>query len=364
VTALIDDLLRYQQGFPVEARRGSTFYRLRKLVRRNVPATAFASLALAIATGGFTTYTHDMNDARRLAEDRALTASQTLSALSGLIADTYSELIETRASRAPGQSPDPQLQNEPLRLLLERTERLIDNVMTEEPALEAELQLVQAVTNLQLGRTKQTRKQLESALDLVQQTGNANGEAAVLSEFIALESMEGNSDGARERVRQAFEVIRNHDVRPSIQAGILINAVHVESDLAEYERAIEYAQRAIGILETRHSTKQLARAYVELGTVYGQLEQSEPARRWMRRAVELYTEIEGPSFRGLIPAYSGLAYSHAIAGEYEPALEYFRRELEVARANYGEHHIRTATGLNNIGIALRRMGRYEEAIDS
>jgi tetratricopeptide (TPR) repeat protein len=127
-----------------------------------------------------------------------------------------------------------------------------------------------------------------------------------------------------------------------------------------------YAEKSIAILEAmpgRPSTS-LAHAYTKAGVIYGRLEQRAELREWTQKGVDLFIELEGPSYRGLASAYSGLAFSYALEGDYEPALKYFRLEHEISRANFGEQHLRSAVGLINMGIAFRRMDRLEEAADS
>ena len=364
VNALLSDLVRYSEGYPVDARKGSRLYRLKKLVQRNVPATAFAALATAIAVGGTASYTVEVTKARRLAEERAETSGQVLRAMSGMIADTYSELIESRSSRSVGKADEAQLQNEPLRLVLERTEQLIDGVVTDQPELRAELLLVQGMTNRELSRLDIARYQLDESLALMRESGNTTGETAVLHEMMKLELFGSRSTTALKHLGEAVAIIDTHPVPLPLQAEVFTTAIGIQTDLANQDSALQYAKKAISILESLPDgpTTELARAYTELGSAYGRLEQYAPLREWHQRAIDLYLDLEGPSYRGLSTAYSGLAYSYALQGEYDPALEYFGKELEVAMANFGEQHIRTVIGYTNIGIALRRMGRYDEAI--
>ena len=364
-TALAADLRNYLGGYPVSARNPGAAQRAIKFVQRNVAATSFAMLALVIAIGGTTWYTINMAEARRIAEQRAETASQALRAMSSMIADTYSELIETRASRAPGSADDAQLRNEPLRLVLERTERLIDSVVADQPELRAELLQVQGTTNRELNRMDQALPQLEEALALMREHEDVAGQVAVLRELMELFTMTEQNAIAAEYQEEALALISRDDVPADIQARALTSATIIQVDAGNFDRALQLGQQAIDILETSvpEPTIDLARAYAQLGGVYSRLEQPIPSREWTRKAVDLYIELEGPSYRGLSTAYNGLAYSHVLEGDYAAAIEYLEREIDVARANFGENHIRFVIPTMNLGVTLRRMGRYEEAID-
>ncbi len=364
--ALLNDLNRYSAAYPVDARRGSQLYRLRKLAQRNVAATVFAGLAIAIAVGGTASYTVDMAKARALAEERAETSGQILRTLSGMIVTTYSELIESRGTRTTVKTDEAELQNEPLRLVLERTEQLIDSVVTDQPELRAELLLVQGLTNRELSRIESADPQLTEALELMRETGNPTGEATAHLELMKLEMLRANYAAARSHLDDIEKLINLHFVPNPLKAEIYATASTLENDTANRSGALSYAKQAIGILESLPGgpTIELARAYNTIGQIYARMEQFEPLRRWQEKSIDLYIALEGPEYRGLAAAYSGLAYSYAIQGEYELALEYFSKELAVSRANYGERHIRTVLGLTNTGIALRRLGRYDEAVDN
>ena len=364
-TALAADLSNYLGGFPVSARNPGAMQRAIKFVHRNVAATSFAALATLIAIGGTAYYTVNMAESRRVAEQRAETASQTLQAMSSMIANTYSELIETRGSRATGAAADTQLQNEPLRLVLERTERLIDSVVADQPELRAELLQVQGMTNRQLNRMDQAEQQLEEALSLMRENDDVAGQVAVLREMMELYTMMEQNAVANDYQDVALALMEQHSVPTELRARVLTSATIIQIDAGNFDSALELGKQAIDILETTLSepTIDLARAYAQLGGVYSRLEQPLPAREWTKKAVDLYIEVEGPSYRGLSTAYNGLAHSYVIEGDYAAAIDYLQKDLAVARANYGENHIRNVIGTINMGITLRRMGRYDEAIE-
>ena len=140
----------------------------------------------------------------------------------------------------------------------------------------------------------------------------------------------------------------------------------MHSELGNTSQALEFALKSIEILEAlpEGPSIALADAYGETAGIYGRLEQRDELRSWSLKSIDLYTQLEGPLFRDLGPAYSSLAYSYAINGEYELAREYFSHELDVAQANFGVQHVRTAAGLINLGMTYRRLGDYDKAIDN
>ena len=57
-----------------------------------------------------------------------------------------------------------------------------------------------------------------------------------------------------------------------------------------------------------------------------------------------------------------MAQSCTESGKFSPALDLYRSLLELKRALFGIDHINTVHTLNNIGIALQQMRKYDEAV--
>ncbi|MGH2031983.1 tetratricopeptide repeat protein, partial [Acinetobacter baumannii] len=54
---------------------------------------------------------------------------------------------------------------------------------------------------------------------------------------------------------------------------------------------------------------------------------------------------------------------HVKQGEYDRALEGFRKALEIRRAVYGERHPEVGTCYNNIGAVHDSQGEYARALE-
>lgn len=365
VGAVRSDLQHYLGGFPVSARQGAGLYRARKLVSRNKAASGFAALALTIAIAGSALYTIQLQHARDLAEAKARTTSRLLQAMTTMLTDTYTELIETSGPRRAAVDPESDLQNEPLRLVLARTNRLIEEALTGEPELRAELLLVQGMTNRELNRVAEARGQLEEALEIATHSARQDLRIKALAELIKLAELDAQDVEARELLDQALAILETAPVSPRAAADLYVAAASLEKNLGRFEIAAEYATEGVQLLSALDGAPglPLARAYAQLGDIYGRLEQPREMRPWFEKAMAIYERIEGPLYRGLQNPVSGLAWSHAVTGEYDTAREYFRRELQITRANYGERHVRTAIAYNNMGLVARRLGEPEEALE-
>ncbi len=364
LNALIADLDAYRDGYPVAARQGSTLYKLRKLVTRNVAATVVAVGAMAVVLSSSAYYAVSLTNARNVAQARADTSTELLQAMTSMITDTYSELIESRGERASAEDTS-RLENEPLRVVLDRTQALIDGVTTDDPAVRAELLLMQGVTNGELSQFDVARQQLREALSLAESNGMVSVQVSARTALADIGVDDASLERAREHIDAAVTLIAQRDVPARVAARALTSATHIYAELGKSEQALTYVRQSIDILEAlpQGPSLGLASAYSEAAGIYGRMEQRDELRLWAQRAIDLFIELEGPNYRGLGPAFSSLAYSYAIDGEYKTADDYFSRELSIALANFGEQHIRTAGSLVNLGITQRRLGNYETAIE-
>ncbi|MEO1543761.1 MAG: serine/threonine-protein kinase [Pseudomonadota bacterium] len=363
VNALIADLNRFLTGYPVDAARGETGYRIRKFLKRNAVLVGAGTLAAATILSGGIYHTLQVSKARDLAQTRAETSTRLLQAMSDLIANAYSELIETRGERAT-VSDDTQLQNEPLRFVVEQTQELIDDTTSDDPIIQAELLLLQGSINRQLSRFDLGEQQLSDSLRLHRETDNISGVLRTLSELASLHADNSDYQSSKALINDALALAVEHSVDDRLLARLNTAAAHAYTELGEYDDALVFAARAIELLENLPDGERLAlaEAYVEIGGIYGRLEQDEQVRTWSQKAVELFLDIEGPNYRGLGRAYSGIAISYAYEGQYEEAKKYFELEIDVALSNFGENHIRTAAGFVNLGMTERRLGDYAQAI--
>ncbi|MEM6817168.1 MAG: serine/threonine-protein kinase [Pseudomonadota bacterium] len=364
VNALLSDLENYLDGYPVHASRGKTAYRVRKFIKRNTLLVAASAVASAMMLVGITYHTFRLSEARDLAEERAATSVRLLQAMSGLIAGAYSELIETRGERA-GDGSENRIEDEPLRFVVERTQSLIDETASDDPVIRAELLLLQGSINRQLNRFDIAEQQLTDSLTLHRETDSIAGELRTLSELSSLHSDNSDYEHSKTLINSAMALASKHSMDERLLANLNTVATHTYTELGEYEAALEFANQAIRLLENQpeRQTIALAEAYVEIGGIYGRLEQDEKVRLWSQKAVDMFQQVEGPNYRGLGRAYSGIAISYAYEGRYEDAKKYFELETEVALANFGENHLRTAAGLVNLGMTHRRLGDYLKAVE-
>ena len=126
---------------------------------------------------------------------------------------------------------------------------------------------------------------------------------------------------------------------------------NVYSNLERYEEAIEEYRKAIA------ADPNFLDAIRNLANVYYFLERNDEARPLLARYVELQTEVTA----GLIAAVSTLGELERSAGDFEAALPYDLRAIELDPGNDSQVHV-MANAYNNAGDADKAIEVYRAAI--
>ena len=90
--------------------------------------------------------------------------------------------------------------------------------------------------------------------------------------------------------------------------------------------------------------------------LHGQLGSSERALSHARRAVALVDSLGTPTSASALRAYTEIGTALDDGGEYQEAIDYFRRALTLSDAIHGREHQRTAVALGDLGNALANTG--------
>lgn len=128
---------------------------------------------------------------------------------------------------------------------------------------------------------------------------------------------------------------------------------NVYSNLERYEEAIEEYRKAIA------ADPNFVEAIRNLANIYYFLERNDEARPLLARYVELQTEVTA----GLIAAVSTLGELERAAGDFEAALPYDLRAIELDRGNDSQVHVMANT-YNNGGDADKAIEVYRAAIEA
>jgi serine/threonine protein kinase/Tfp pilus assembly protein PilF len=351
------DLDRYLSGRPVEARKGTTLYRLGKLLRRHKLAVAAAAtiLALVIAFAVSTAI-----QAARLAEERRRADQQrqnTEEVLSFLIsvfqvADPFAGEGNTATAKS----------------LLDEGARRLDQELQGQPEVQTRLRETFGSIYLSLGSYDQAATLLRQALERAERLAGPNGDelrvAAILTRLATVHLFRGEHALAEPLYARALAIRQRHlppdhiDVAESLHN--LASCYYFQNQM---DRARPLYERALAISRGRAAENELETASImsALAGVYRAQKDLARAEPLYREAVEIYEAAYGDEHPDLAYGWNNLAHVYIDMGELERAAPLLERAAQVVEKLQGAQHPQLATILYNHGLVLHRQGDLARA---
>jgi tetratricopeptide (TPR) repeat protein len=307
---MADDLTRYLNDEPVAARPPALSYRAGKFVRRHrVQVVAAALVALAVVGGGIaaTIGLVRANRAEARARQEAATSKQISEFLTGLFA-----------------ASDPNTGGATtLRELLDRGAKRIDADLSSQPRVQASL--------------FETLSHVYGSLALHKDAGTLAEKSLALDAATGVET-DQTSEAARTLGR-------------SLQ------------QQGQFARAKDAYDKALAIRTRGHGDNDLgvARILNDLGSLHGQLEQTDQAIAAHSRALEIQQRLRGPEHVSVTNSLSGLAVMHTRKNDFATSLRLNQQVLAIRRKTLGDRHGATLTALENMAWDLKGLKRVAEA---
>ncbi|MBU0637320.1 MAG: serine/threonine-protein kinase [Planctomycetes bacterium] len=299
------DIERYLANEPIEAKRDSYWYVLRKTLQQHRAAVAVAAtfVVLLVVFGAAMALMYGR------AEAEAGTARRVQQFLQEILA--AANPYDTRQT------------NRSLRELLDDTTRQIEATATIQPRVRAAVQHTLGVAYANLGVHTAAENHLQAALETRRTTWGAGHPAVAetMSEFGGLRHLQGRDEEAETLLRAAIAVQR---------------------------RLAPEDQDALGSSLTR-----LAFVLVQLG----QYDKAEAAGR---ESAELAKRLHGPRHFTVADGLSAIACALQQKTEFAAAESLLRQALDIDRSYFGGEHAVVARDLNNLAFLLRNMGGYTD----
>lgn len=355
--ALKRDLEAWRAGYPIAAAGQGALYRLRKLVARNRATATTASLAFLAILVGSTWYTVSVNEARQLAESRAETSNRVLQAMSRLVADTFSGLVDANAEQQVGGARY-------VEAVLEDTVALVDRELAAAPEARAELLRVQGTIELVLGNNSRALETLAAAYELIDPDEAPRAAVEVLLDRVEALARISDIPAARELLDRAAALREMHELPPVLLAKFHHQSGQVLQFESEYQAAIDEFGIAVELLENQPSTdtRLLADTYFEISFTYGAWNKHEEALAAAQRAISVLEDNESPVTHRLIQPLRQAGWANINLDDLDAAERYYERAMEIAVANFGEAHPDVGAVHDSLGALAYYRVRYGEAI--
>jgi serine/threonine-protein kinase len=346
VQQLSEDLERYLQGLPVQARPDTARYRLSKFVARHRLGVAAAALALVLLLGFTTTLAW-----QRRATERQ---KQRAEAVSAFLTELFALPDPTRAR---GESVT-------ARQLLDRGAQRIRADLGAQPAVQADLMHTMGETYGRLGLYEEAQRLLDEALVLRRQApGEPELTAATLQRLADVSALKGEYARARVVNSEAlalYERLGAHGHRSQMAENLMqraqledVGGDYVAAE-GRYREALSWARASADVDVQAHVLRRFAH-------LLAQRERLPEAEAMLREALELYRARYGALHPEIALALNDLA---ALVRPRDPAAaEAALREAERAQRRLfaGAPHAHLATTQANLGTLLHERGQLSAA---
>ncbi|MFZ5788198.1 MAG: tetratricopeptide repeat protein [Acidobacteriota bacterium] len=354
--ALAEDLRRHLDGRPVRARSDRTAYRAAKFVRRHRTAVAASVVALVGLVGGLAVALTQARVAAREAARASLEARRAERVKHFLV--SLFELADPLQSGGGSVSAA---------ALVDDGTRRMENELTADPDLRADLLDTIAKVNAGLGRLEPARMMATRAIGEHRRLGASEAEAAPSRVTLGrVLQGEGKLDEAERELAAALAALSETGQAESLAAADARSALaNVWFERGQVARA-EEAERAVLATYERVVGADHPETAVHMRNLGVLLEELDR----LPEALEMYTRSQGILERHLGAEHPTVAMSYlALAvlrdrlGEAEEAEGLYRRSLEIRRNALGPRHPAYGQSLTNLGLFFLNQGRLDEASD-
>jgi CHAT domain-containing protein/Flp pilus assembly protein TadD len=155
----------------------------------------------------------------------------------------------------------------------------------------------------------------------------------------------------------AIEKLGADHAMVSSQLDNIAKALRLKGD---YQRALDYYNR---VLAFEPDSTGLLGLYNNISNVHTDLQEYEKALEYLNKAVTIGTSLRNPYHQDLGDPYNNIGNAYRALGENQKAFEYLNKALTIYLDELGEKNPVTAECYQNIGRTHLNMGDYSKAVE-
>ena len=214
-----------------------------------------------------------------------------------------------------------------------------------------------AWSHMQLGQFAEASERAEQGRALAELSRDGRGRARALNNLGVIAQRSGSAIVAIGYFEQSLAIYRELDSQLDISNSLNnLGFVH-GTDLADYEKSLEYHVEALRVREALNDDNAVALSLNNIGIIYDRLGEHTRALEYFERSLELRTRAGGVNRSAGTLSNIGDVYLET--GDHEKALAYHERALEIRR-RIGEKP-GVANSLRAIGNVRAAMGQTDVA---
>jgi tetratricopeptide (TPR) repeat protein len=130
----------------------------------------------------------------------------------------------------------------------------------------------------------------------------------------------------------------------------------------ELAAALDAYNRVLEMNEGRNEEVLVAKVYNNIGVLYGKKGDYDTALDYHKKSLDIKEKVLGTEHPDTATAYNNIAGIYKSKGDYDTALDYYKKSLDIKEKVLGTEHPSTATAYNNIGQIYSSKGDYDTAL--
>jgi tetratricopeptide (TPR) repeat protein len=349
------DISRHLANRPILARPASTFYRVRKFVRRHKALTGSAATVFVILVAGILISGWQAARARR--------AEQTAHAVSDFLQTDLLSQASSQSQASPETAPDRDLK---VRTALDRAAARIPGRFDRQPEVEAAIRKTIGTTYNELGLYQEAQIHLERALELRRRvSGEGHPETLATMEELGELYIGAGKYAQAEAILASLLAMRRRKFGDFHQDTLrtmndLAAVIRYRGDLAQ---ATELRVRVLAgdrkVLGAEHPYTLIALS--NLASSYSSLGRYSESAELYQQLIEIDKRVFGANNPTTFSDMNGLAGVYRQQGDYVKAEALIREALEGRRRTLGEEHLHTLVAVYHLALVFMARGRYKDA---
>ena len=397
VEAFADDLQRFTEGRPVQARTPTLRYRAKKFVRRNRGAVTAATLGALLIVSFVAALLYQRNVAleeRNRYQQELATSEAVTDYLTQLFAasnpretrgDTLTayELLDAGVNRIGELAAEPRVQHRLMRTMAlsylemgayDQADTLLTQTIDQIAEASGPRSAATATAMADLASLRTSQGDLRAADSLYRaavalqaktlppddltRAQTLNGWAVVLARQGAVEKAEAHYREALAIRQQAYGAQHERVAATKRNLAILIGQQdRLDEAIALLEEALAVERDVLGDdhLQVAATASSLAAAHTQNGA-------PERGLPLLKEALAIKVQTLGEAHDDLLPTLNNLAVVTERLGDYATADSLYQRTLALARQHFGTYHPAVAVTTSNRGTLARRQGEYARAL--
>jgi serine/threonine-protein kinase len=341
VTALADDLRAWLDGRALPG--GSRRYRLVKFLRRHRAGVLTAAIVAALAIVGIAGIVYQARETARQAQ--AVTAVKDF-------------LLSLFNASSPNEAKGKELS---VRELLDRGDAQIEHGLAAQPGLRAELQGVLGRIYFQLGHYEEAQSLQQKALSEAEAQDRVAA-AIVQRQLAETLAARGDFREADRLATAASDVLERSQSNPAEHIRALIARSSIAQRSGKAAAAEQFAVRAVKLARDPNVPGELlGNALSAQGLVEWDLRNVPQSEALYREALHIHREAFGDIDLRVATDRQNLTLALRNLGRYEEALEQARASVAIDEQILGPQHPDLSRALFTLGTTLYHMAHYEEA---